>query len=69
MEPLLKYVREICSLQQHGETLSIIVPQFIPSRKWHELLHTNTADALRERLLNHPGIVVTEVPYQVASEE
>jgi amino acid transporter len=69
MEPLLKYVREICSLQQPGETLSIIVPQFIPSRKWHELLHTNTADALRERLLSHPGIVVTEVPYQVASEE
>ncbi len=69
MEPLLKYVREILALQQPGETLSIIVPQFIPSRKWHELLHTNTADALRERLLSHPGIVVTEVPYQVTAEE
>ncbi len=66
MEPLLKYIGEILTLQQTGETLTIVVPQFVPSRKWHELLHTNTADALRERLLNHPGIVITEVPYQVS---
>lgn len=68
MEPLLKYVREILAVQQPGETLTIIVPQFVPSKKWHHLLHTNTADALRERLLSHPGIVITEVPYQVDEE-
>lgn len=69
MEPLLKYVRELLAVQQPGETLTIIVPQFVPSKKWHQLLHTNTADALRERLLSHPGIVITEVPYQVDVEE
>lgn len=69
MEPLLKYVGEILALQQPGETLTIVVPQFIPSRKWHELLHINTADALRERLLSHPGIVITEVPYHVSESK
>ncbi len=65
MEPLLTYIEEILAIQEPGETLTIVVPQFIPSKKWHELLHTNTADALRERLLSRPGIVITEVPYQV----
>lgn len=65
MEPLLKYIEEVLSIQEPGETLTIVVPQFVPSKKWHELLHTNTADALREMLLSRPGIVITEVPYQV----
>ncbi len=65
MEPLLNYIEEVLTLQEPGETLTIVVPQFVPSKKWHELLHTNTADALRERLLSRPGIVITEVPYQV----
>jgi len=65
MGPLLNYIEEVLSSQESGEILSIVVPQFIPSKKWHELLHTNTADALRERLLSRPGIVITEVPYQV----
>lgn len=65
MEPLLKYIEEMLAIQEPGETLTIVVPQFISSKKWHELLHTNTADALRERLLSRPGIVITEVPYQV----
>lgn len=66
MEPLLNYIEEVLTLQEPGETLTIVVPQFVPSKKWHELLHTNTADALRERLLSRPGIVITEVPYQVS---
>lgn len=65
MEPLFKYIEEMLAIQEPGEILTIVVPQFIPSKKWHELLHTNTANALRERLLNRPGIVITEVPYQV----
>ncbi len=65
MEPLLQYIEEVLAIQQSGEILTIVVPQFISSKKWHELLHTNTADALRERLLSRPGIVITEVPYQV----
>lgn len=65
MEPLFKYIEEMLAIQEPGETLTIVVPQFISSKKWHELLHTNTADALRERLLSRPGIVITEVPYQV----
>jgi len=65
LEPLLEYIEEIIAVRQPNETITIVVPQFIPSRPWHKALHTQTAKLLREELLNRPGVVVTDVPYQV----
>jgi amino acid transporter len=65
LEPFLEYVNELCSVLQPNERLTIIVPQFIPKRWWHNVLHTQTAFWLRFMLLNKRGIVITEVPYQV----
>jgi amino acid transporter len=65
IEPLLEYIEEIAANRQPGETITILVPQFIPSKRWHYLLHTNTANLLRSELLTKPGIIITDVPYQV----
>jgi len=65
LEPFLEYVNELCAILQPNERLTIVVPQFIPKRWWHNLLHTQTAFWLRFMLLNKRGIVITEVPYQV----
>jgi amino acid transporter len=66
LEPLLGYIEEIIANRQPNETVTIVVPQFIPSKPWHNALHTQTAKLLREELLSRPGVVVTDVPYQVA---
>lgn len=65
LEPFLGYVDEICKAAQSNERLTIIVPQFNPTRWWHNVLHTQTAFWLRFALLSKKGIVITEVPYQV----
>jgi amino acid transporter len=65
IEPLLEYIEEIAINRQPGETITIVVPQFVPSKRWHNLLHTNTANLLRSELLTKPGIIITDVPYQV----
>jgi len=65
IEPLLEYIGEISANRQPDETITIVVPQFIPSKHWHKLLHTNTANLLRSELLSKPGIIITDVPYQV----
>jgi amino acid transporter len=65
LEPLLKYIEEIASQRQPNEILTIVVPQFIPRRWWNNLLHTHAATLLRLALLFKPGIVITDVPYQV----
>ena len=65
VEPLLEYIEEILKSRQPNETITIVVPQFIPSKRWHNALHMRTADFLRQELLSKPGVVVTDVPYHV----
>lgn len=65
LEPLLGYIEEIASHRQPGEVITIVVPQFVPRRWYNNLLHTQTAFWLRMALLLKPGIVITEVPYQI----
>jgi amino acid transporter len=69
IEPLLEYIEEIISHRQPNETVTIVVPQFIPSKRWHNALHMRTADVLRQELLSKHGVVVTDVPYHVQKEE
>ncbi len=65
VEPLLEYIQEINALRQPNETITIVVPQFVPGKRWHNLLHTQAAAVLRDALIRERGIVVTEVPYLV----
>ena len=69
IEPLLAYVREVARRRQANEVITIVVPQFVPRKQWHNLLHAQTAVLLRLALLFEPGIVITNVPYQVWHEE
>jgi amino acid transporter len=69
LEPLLRYLQGIIDTRQPNETITIIVPQFIPSKVWHNALHMRTADVLRSELLSRSGVVVTDVPYRLDEDE
>ncbi len=64
LEPLLNYIEEILSNRQSNETITIVVPHFVPRKRVHKALHMQTAEMLRRELLTTPGVVITEVPYQ-----
>jgi amino acid transporter len=63
MEPLIDYIKEIAAQRQPNEAITIVVPQFVPRRWWHNVLHAQAAIMLRLLLLSRPEIVVTDVPY------
>jgi hypothetical protein len=65
VEPLLEYLKGVIDHRQPNEIITIVVPQFIPSKRWHNLLHMRTAEVLRTELLSKHGVVVTDVPYHV----
>jgi hypothetical protein len=65
LEPLLGYIEEILASRQPNETITIVVPHFVPRKKAHKVLHMQTAEMLRRELLATPGVVITEVPYQI----
>jgi hypothetical protein len=63
-EPLLEYIEEIEATRQPNDTITIVVPQFVPKNWWANALHTQTAFMLGLALRFKPGIVITNVPYQ-----
>jgi len=69
IEPVLDYVQDVARTRQPSEVITIVVPQFVPRRRWHNLLHSQTAVLLRLALLFQRDIVITNVPYQVGREE
>ena len=69
VEPLLDYLEDIIDKRQPSETITVVVPQFIPSKRWHNALHMRTANVLRQELLTRHGVVVTDVPYHVHTHD
>jgi amino acid transporter len=65
LEPVLQYIEEIAQQRQPNETITIVMPQFVPRRWWHNFLHNQTAMLLRLALLFRRGIVITDVPFLV----
>lgn len=68
LEPLLGYIAEIAKQRQPGETITIVVPEFVSESRLTDALHTNTADLLRSQLKRQHGIVIINVPYHVHEE-
>ena len=65
LEPLLGYIAEVAKQRQSGETITIVVPEFVAESRLTATLHTNTADLLRSQLKRQHGIVIINVPYHV----
>lgn len=65
IEPLLQYINEIAQQRQPGETMTIVVPEFVSNNRLTSALHMNTAALLRGQLKRQPGIIIIDVPYHV----
>jgi hypothetical protein len=65
LEPLLGYITDVTQQRQPGETLTIVVPEFVSNSRMTAALHMNTAELLRSQLKRQPGIVIINVPYHV----
>ena len=46
----------------------MILPEFVPRRLWHHLLHNQHALLIKAALLFRPNVVVTSVPYHLGRE-
>jgi len=65
LEPLLDYIEDMVARRLPNEIITVVVPEFVPKHWQNTFLHTNTAELLRSALLRRPGLIITDVPYQV----
>jgi amino acid transporter len=64
--PVLDYVATL--RQEHPRDLVVIyLPEYVVGHWWEQLLHNQSALRLKARLLFQRGVMVTNVPWQLAS--
>jgi hypothetical protein len=63
-EPLLEYIDEVEDRYEH-DLVTIIVPEFVTKKSWHNLLHNQTSILIKALLRYRPGKVVTTVRYHL----
>jgi amino acid transporter len=66
--PIVDYVRGIRRASPR-DVVTVFIPEYVVGHWWEQLLHNQSALRLKGRLLFTPGIMVTSVPYQLASSE
>jgi amino acid transporter len=60
--PLLSYI-DALDQQYADDTITIVLPEFLPAKPWEYLLHNQSALRLKAALLFRPNTVVADVPY------
>jgi hypothetical protein len=63
-EPLLEYIDEVEDRYEH-DLVTIIVPEFVTKKSWHNLLHNQTSIMIKALLRFRPNKVVTTVRYHL----
>jgi len=64
VRPLLSYIEEVDS-RWENDIVTIILPEFVPAKWWHHLLHNQTSLLIKGALLFRKNKVVTSVPYRL----
>lgn len=66
--PVLDYVKRIRT-DSPRDVVTVFIPEYVVGRWWEAVLHNQSALRLKGRLLFQPGVMVTSVPWQLASSE
>ena len=64
-DPILDYIDEVQQRYKDG-VITMILPEFVPSKWWHHLLHNQTAFFIKGMLLFKKGVVSTSVPFHLS---
>lgn len=65
VRPLLRYIDRI-ERARDDDMITVVLPEFVPAKWWHQLLHNQSSLLLKGALLFRKGIIVTSVPYHLA---
>jgi amino acid transporter len=64
MEPLLDYIERV-DAERPDDFVTILLPEFVPARWWHHLLHNQRALLIKAALLFKRNTIVTSVPFHL----
>ncbi len=62
--PVLDYVRSV-HRSSPRDIVTVVIPEYVVSRWWQQVLHNQSALRIKARLLFQPGVAVTSVPWPI----
>lgn len=64
--PLTKFIDTVeRKASESNYQVTVIIPQFIPKRGWHNILHNQSSLMIRAHLLFRRNVIITTVPYHL----
>ena len=68
VRPVLLYISQL-RRDYPGDVISVVIPEYVVSKWWHNLLHNQTALRLKARLRFERSVTVTSVPWVIGAGE
>jgi len=65
LRPLLDYIDDVDTEREGHGFVTVVLPEFVPARWWHHLLHNQRALFIKGALLFKPNTIVTSVPFHL----
>ncbi len=66
IQPLTKFIDIVeHKASESNYQVTVIIPQFIPKKGWHNILHNQSSILIRTLLLYRRNVVITTVPYHL----
>ncbi|MEK3901037.1 APC family permease [Paenibacillus sp. FSL R7-0179] len=66
IHPLSKFIDTVQrKASESNYQVTVIVPQFIPKKGWHNILHNQSSLLIRTHLLYRRNVIITTVPYHL----
>ncbi|WP_189028876.1 APC family permease [Paenibacillus albidus] len=66
IQPLTKFIDTVQrKANESNYKVTVIIPQFIPKKGWHNILHNQSSLLIRAHLLFRKDVIVTTVPYHL----
>jgi hypothetical protein len=65
VEPLVEFVERVDNRVNPTDTVMVLLPQFVPKKFWHRVLHNQSAFRIRAKLMGRKDVVVATLPYHL----
>ncbi|ETI68231.1 APC family permease [Neobacillus vireti] len=66
IQPLTKFVDTVeHKASESNYQVTVVIPQFIPKKGWHNILHNQSSLLIRSFLLYRRNVIITTVPYHL----
>jgi amino acid transporter len=65
MRPIARFIDlAMKRAAESNHTITVLIPQFITKKRWHDILHNQSSLLLRLYLIYQKNVIVTTVPYR-----